>query len=88
MEAQQLQGACSSMRELGTKPFLNHFFGPTRASDIEITPRSDCKLGTLQIEGEKELTAERERSLQRPTELPLAAGGRWFYIPGANTAAQ
>jgi len=63
-------------------------FGPTWASDIEITPRSDCKLGTLQIEGVKELTAERGRSLQRPTELPRSTGGRWFYIPGANRAAQ
>ena len=85
MEARQLHGACSSKRELGTEPF---FFGPTRASDIEITPRSDCKLGILQIEGVKELTAERERGLQRLTELSRSAEGRWFYIPGANRAAQ
>jgi len=38
--------------------FFNHFFGPTRASDIEITPSSGCKLGALQIEGVKELTAQ------------------------------
>ena len=48
------------MRELGTEPF---FFlkGPTWASDIEVTPRSDCKLGTLQIEGVKEQTADIEQ---------------------------
>ena len=37
------------------------FKGPTWASDIEVTPRSDCKLGTLQIEGVKEQTADIEQ---------------------------
>lgn len=65
-------GAYSSKRELGTEPFLNHFCGPTRASCIEITPKSHCKLGELQIEGVKEqLTAEKRA---QPTE----AERRWL----------
>merc|ERR1712232_1148066 len=69
---------------------LNHFCGPTRASDIEITPRSHCKLGALQIEGVKEqLKAEATGAAYRgKTALTLAAAGAVVYIPGANKAAQ
>jgi len=66
-------GAYSSKRELGTEPFLNHFCGPTRASDIEITPRSHCKLGELQIEGVKEQLKTEQWA--QPTE----AGWRWLW---------
>jgi hypothetical protein len=78
------------MRELGTELFLNHFCGPMRASDITITPRSHCKLGTLQIEGVQEQLKTEQR--EQPTEANGAGSGSnrgaVVYIPGADKQAQ